>query len=192
MALVWNCSQSSMTVIGRPVLACSVVWRPLTAPLAQQLVPLSLKGDLSPPHPPTTLYVALVIFCATFEKDSEKPANPNSRYLYYYLLVAITLLCFSCKSCAATVRHRRVMWHWIFQIGISQIFKCAHMASFHWPGHKLQPKNIHNLFVQACNLAMQFHNYVYVCVSSCKLWQSIDTFFASFSPFYKRLEEKGN
>jgi len=38
--------------------------------------------------------VALVIFCTMSEKDSEKPANPNSRYLYDYLLVAIALLCF--------------------------------------------------------------------------------------------------
>jgi len=52
-----------------------------------------------------------VIFCATSEKDSEKPANPNRRYLYCYSLVAIALLCFLCKSYGATVRHRRVMWH---------------------------------------------------------------------------------
>jgi len=53
--------------------------------------------------------------------------------LYEYLLVAITLLCFSCKSYVATVRHRRVIWHWIFSI--SQIYKCAHMVNFCWPGH---------------------------------------------------------
>jgi len=68
-----------MMVIRWPALPCSVVWRPLTAPLAQQLAPLCMKGKLSPP--PTPLYAALVIFCATSEKDSEKPANPNSRYL---------------------------------------------------------------------------------------------------------------
>jgi len=78
-----------MTVIERPALPCSVVWRPLMAPLALQLVPLCLKGKLGPPptlsippllptHPPY-LYAALVIFCATSEKDSEKPANPNNR-----------------------------------------------------------------------------------------------------------------
>jgi len=54
-----------------------------------------------------------------------------------------------------------------------------------------------NLFVQACNLAISkhnivpvidrgvFHNYVQVCN------QSIDTSFVSFSPFYKRVEGKG-
>jgi len=42
---------------------------------------------------------------------------------------------------------------------------------------KLQPKN-RNLFVQACNHAI------------LKLLQLIDTSFASFSPFYKGVEEK--
>jgi len=41
------------------------------------------EGNLSPlptpPHPPIPLYAALMIFCAASEKDSEKPANPNSR-----------------------------------------------------------------------------------------------------------------
>jgi len=70
-----------MTVISWPALACSVGWRPLTAALAQQLVPLCLKGNLSVPPTPSThpLHGALVIFCATSKKDSEKPANPNSR-----------------------------------------------------------------------------------------------------------------
>ena len=58
-----------MTIIGWPALFCSVVWRPLRAPLAQPLVPLCLKGNLSLPLTP--LYALLMIFCATSEKDSE-------------------------------------------------------------------------------------------------------------------------
>ena len=58
--------------------------------------------------PPALLYVALVIFVPHLP---EKPANQNSRYLYNYLLVAIVLLCFLCKSYMATVRYRRVTWH---------------------------------------------------------------------------------
>jgi len=34
-------------------------------------------------YPPAPLYVAFMIFCATSEKDSEKPVNSNSRYLPY-------------------------------------------------------------------------------------------------------------
>jgi len=49
-------------------------------------------GPLGLGPPPTPLYAALVIFCATSEKDSEKPANPNRRYLFCYLLVAIALV----------------------------------------------------------------------------------------------------
>jgi len=79
-------------------------------PLAQQLVPLCLKDNLCLPSTPSTphllspthpLYAALVIFCATSEKDCEKPANPNSRYLYNCSIVAIALLYFLCKSYAA-------------------------------------------------------------------------------------------
>jgi len=105
-----------MIVIRWPALPCSVVWRQLTAPLAQQLVLLCLIGNLTqpsiPPHPPThPLICGTHDIFATSEKDSEKPENPNSKCLYYYLLVAIALLCFSCKSYTAAVRHRRVMWH---------------------------------------------------------------------------------
>jgi len=61
-------------------LSFSVVWGPLTAHLAQQMVPLCLKGSLgpppTPPHPPPYMGHS-VIFCATSEKDSEKPANPK-------------------------------------------------------------------------------------------------------------------
>jgi len=75
-----------MAVIRRSAWPFSVVWLPLMAHLAQQMVPLCLKSNLSAPptpsaHPPTPLYGALMIFCATSEKDSEKPVNPNSRYL---------------------------------------------------------------------------------------------------------------
>jgi len=79
VALVQNFSHSFMTVIRRPALPFSVVWRPLMALLAQQLVPLCLRVTLAhrPPHLPThpPPYVTLVIFCATSEKDSEKLAN---------------------------------------------------------------------------------------------------------------------
>jgi len=106
-----------------------------------QLVPLCLKVNLSPlptssnpPLLPLThpLYAALMIFCAMSEKDSEKPANLNSRYLYDYLLVAIALLCFSCKSYVATVRHRIVMLQWIFQLVLKYLNVATWLISLAW------------------------------------------------------------
>jgi len=46
----------------------------------------------------------LVIFHATSEKESEKPANPTSRYLYDFLLVAFALLCLWYKPYMATFK----------------------------------------------------------------------------------------
>ena len=39
------------------------------------------------------------------------------------------------------------MWHWIFQIGIFQIFKCAHLVDFYWLGH-------------ICNFSPVFYQHV--------------------------------
>ena len=54
VALVWNCFQSSMTVTRKPALPCSVVWGPCDGSFGTQLVPLFLKGSLSPPSTPFT------------------------------------------------------------------------------------------------------------------------------------------
>jgi len=65
--------QSSITLIERPALSCSMIWRPLTALSAQHWThcvwrvtwahhPPPLPHPYS--HPPTTLYAALLIFCA--------------------------------------------------------------------------------------------------------------------------------
>jgi len=83
VVMVWSCTQSSMTVIRQPALTCRVVWEPLTASLAHNWS-----------H----------CFVQHLEKTLET-SKSNSRYLYDCLLVAIALLCFSCKSYAITVRH---------------------------------------------------------------------------------------
>jgi len=70
VGLMWSCSQSSVTIIGRPTLPCSVVWRPLTATLAQQLVPLSQKGNfILPPTPSTPLLLPPThpLICSTHD-----------------------------------------------------------------------------------------------------------------------------
>jgi len=141
VALVGGCSQSSITVIRWHAMPCSVVWEPLMAPLAHSWSHCvwRLTWDHHPPpptHPLAPLYVVLMIFCAMSEKDSEKQANPNSRYLYDYLLVAMPC----CASCANLTwllsgTGEIIMCHWLFQISISQIYKCAHMVDFCWPGH---------------------------------------------------------
>jgi len=125
-----------MTVTRWPALPCSVVLRPWDSFSVTKLVPLCLKGNPSQPptpstqalfHPPTPLYVTLVIFCAMSE-NSLKTSNPTGRYLYNCLLVAITLLCFSYKSYMVIVQHRKVMYvalnisNWCF----STISMCPH------------------------------------------------------------------
>jgi len=100
------------------------------------------------------------VFCVTSEKDSEKSANPTSRYLYDCLLVAIALLCFLCKSYAVTVRHRKVMWHWIFQISISQ---CAHMVNF--PG-RVTYVSVQNRYTCQLLYCKQSHTTCYIDTSA--------------------------
>jgi len=135
VTLVWNCSQSSMTVVGWPALSCSVVrdhWRLFWHSNWSHCVwrvTLAYRPPHPPTHPPTHLLICSThdILCHVWKRLKNQQIQIAGTYTYDYLLVAIVLLCFSFKSYAGTVRHRRVMWHWIFQIGISQIFKCAHM-----------------------------------------------------------------
>jgi len=127
VALVWGCSQSFMTVIRRPAMLCSVVLWPLMASLAHNwshcVWKLIWAHHLSPlPHPTPTHPPFYMRHSWYFVPRLKKtPANSKSRHLYNYLLVAIALLCFLCKSYTATVRHRRVMWQWIFQLVFSKI-----------------------------------------------------------------------
>jgi len=52
--------------------------------------------------------------------------------IIYYYVVAIVLLCFLCKSYVATQAQESYV---ALNIGISQIYRCAHMVNFHWHGH---------------------------------------------------------
>jgi len=136
----------------------------VTAPLEYHLVPLCLRNNLSPPPTSSTpsllpsthpLCAALVIFCATFEKDSEKPlpVNPTSRYLYDCLLVAIALLYFSCKSYVVTVRHRKLCGIEYFKSVFLKYISMSHMVDFYWSGH-------------ICHLCLQskFHINLYIII----------------------------
>jgi len=83
-AIVWSCTQSSMTVIRQPALSCSVVW-----------------GD----HWQLLWHTTGSIVLCHIWKRLWKTSKFNSRYLYDCLLVAIALLCFSCKSYVVNIRH---------------------------------------------------------------------------------------
>jgi len=131
-----------MTIIRRPALPCSVVWRPLTAPLPQQLVTLCLDKTALAHRPPYPLthpppYMRHPWYFVPHLKKTLKNQHIQIGGTYIVITSSYCLVVLPCKSYTATVRYRRVMWYWVFQIGISQIFKCAHLVDFHWPSHIL-------------------------------------------------------
>ena len=96
VVLLWGWSQSSCSYQKACYALCGFV--AIDSSFGIQLVPL-LTLALHPYHlPPTCPLICSThdILCHVWKK-TEKPANPNSRYLHDYLLVAMALLCFSCK-----------------------------------------------------------------------------------------------
>jgi len=82
----------------------------LSGLLGTQLGQLCLLAVLTNPPTRPTLYVALVIFQSVFKTSLKtSQSNQSIHIIYVSVMIPISLLYFWCKSCAATIKHKKRM-----------------------------------------------------------------------------------
>jgi len=101
----------------------------LSGPLCTQPGWLCLLASITHPPTPSTLATSLppnhLFICGTCDiagcVQNISQNQPVHRVaIYVNVMIAISLLCFCCKSCMATIKHKELIILLIFQICISQ------------------------------------------------------------------------